>query len=111
MDCIFCKIAAGQIPSKKLVENDEFFSFSDINPQAPVHALIVPKRHVESLAAVDDFALLGRMHEFALRVAKQVGVLGSGFRTVINTGRDGNQTVPHLHLHILGGRAMGWPPG
>lgn len=112
MDCIFCKIAAGQIPSKRLYEDDQVFAFADINPQAPVHALIVPKRHIASLAHAsrEDAPLLGHLHAVAAELAAQQG-LSQGFRTVINIGADGGQTVDHLHVHLLGGRAMHWPPG
>ena len=110
-DCIFCKIAAGQVPVKLVAQDDALLAFPDIDPQAPVHALIIPRRHVESLKTVDDFALVSRMHQMALQVAKQAGIYDSGFRTLINTGLNGVQTVLHLHLHLLGGRAMRWPPG
>ena len=111
MDCIFCKIAAGQIPAKLIAQDEQVIAFPDVNPQGPVHALIIPRQHVDSLKSVADFALLGRMHAMAVEVAKKTGVHDSGFRTLINTGRDANQTVLHLHLHVIGGRAMGWPPG
>lgn len=110
-DCIFCKIAAGKIPAKKIAETDELIAFPDIEPQAPVHALIIPRRHVESLATLDDFSLVARMHELAIRVARETGIYPTGFRTLINTGLNGVQTVLHLHLHLLGGRVMRWPPG
>jgi len=110
-DCIFCKIAAGQVPVRKLAESDELLAFPDIDPQAPVHALIIPKRHVESLETLDDMTLVGRMHDMALQVARGAGIYQSGFRTLINTGLNGVQTVLHLHLHLLGGRVMRWPPG
>ncbi|QNI31205.1 histidine triad nucleotide-binding protein [Alloacidobacterium dinghuense] len=112
MDCIFCKIIAGQIPSKKIYEDDLTYAFMDIDPKAPVHLLIVPRKHIASLAEADasDTALLGHMHA----VAKKIGAehnLSAGYRTVINTGPDGGQTVSHLHMHLLGGRQMHWPPG
>jgi histidine triad (HIT) family protein len=112
MDCIFCKIAAGTIPSKKVYEDDEVYAFSDINPQAPVHTLIIPKVHIASLAeaAAGHRSLLGHMHLTAAGLARSQG-LEKGYRVVINTGPDGGQTVDHLHLHLLGGRAMHWPPG
>lgn len=110
-DCIFCKIASGEMPAKLLAQDDALVAFPDIDPQAPVHALVVPRQHVESLRAVEDFALLARMHQMAVQVAKQAGIHDTGFRTVINTGKNANQTVPHLHLHVLGGRVMRWPPG
>lgn len=104
MDCIFCKIAAGEIPSKKVYEDEEVFAFHDIRPAAPVHFLIVPKAHLESLAHADPehTALLGRMLSLVPRLAAQEGC-ANGFRVVINTGRDGGQEVPHLHIHVLGG--------
>jgi histidine triad (HIT) family protein len=112
MDCLFCKIVNGTIPSKKIYEDEQTFAFLDINPQAPVHALIVPKKHLDSLAAAeaDDDALLGHL----LQVARELAAarkLDDGYRVVINTGALGGQTVDHLHLHVLGGRAMHWPPG
>ena len=112
MECIFCKIVAGAIPSSKVFEDDSTFAFSDINPKAPVHILIVPKKHVASLdhAGSDAGHLLGHLHEVAVGIAKSKG-LANGYRTVINTGADGGQTVDHLHVHLLGGRSMHWPPG
>jgi len=104
-DCIFCKIVEGSIPSKKVYEDDDMLAFHDIQPQAPVHFMIVPKRHVDSLAAVDEShaAVLGRMLAMAGRLAKEQGS-PDGFRTIINTGRIGRQDVYHLHIHILGGK-------
>lgn len=112
MDCLFCKIAAGAIPVQKLFEDDTIMAFADIHPQAPVHVLIIPRKHIDSLAHLSpgDEMLLGRMHAVAKQVAEQQG-LHNGFRTVMNTGDGGGQTVPHLHLHLLGGRPMHWPPG
>ncbi|MFM2057011.1 MAG: hypothetical protein RLY71_1396 [Pseudomonadota bacterium] len=103
-NCIFCKIAAGQIPSKKIYEDEELFAFHDIRPAAPVHFLIIPKLHLPSLAEAgpEHAALLGRMLALAPRLAKELGVT-NGFRTVINTGADGGQEVYHLHLHVMGG--------
>lgn len=111
-DCIFCKIVAGAIPAKRLYEDDEVLVFADVNPQAPVHVLIVPKEHVASLAHTEErhAALLGRLVAAAGKMARSSG-LEKGYRVVVNTGRDGGQTVDHLHVHLLGGRAMGWPPG
>jgi histidine triad (HIT) family protein len=102
--CIFCKIAAGQIPAKKVYEDEELLVFHDIHPWAPVHVLVVPKQHIASLADVgpEHDALLGRMLGLAPRLMKQLGV-ENGFRTVVNTGRDGGQEVHHLHMHVLGG--------
>ena len=112
MDCLFCKIIAGAIPSKKVFEDDLCFAFEDIHPHAPTHVLIVPKKHIASLAQTtsEDQALLGRLLATAAKLAREAG-LSNGYRTVINTGADGGQTVGHLHLHLLGGRPMGWPPG
>ena len=112
MDCIFCKIVAGTVPSKKLYEDDLLYAFPDVNPQAPVHVLIVPKKHMVSLAQTDssDKELLGHLLDAAREIAKEQQ-LGNGYRVVINTGPNGGQTVDHLHLHVLGRRAMHWPPG
>jgi histidine triad (HIT) family protein len=112
MDCLFCKIASGAIPVTKIYEDDTVLAFPDINPQAPTHILLIPKHHFASLAKTSaaDTALLGHLLAAANQVAQQQG-LTNGYRTVINTGADGGQTVEHLHLHILGGRHMSWPPG
>ena len=109
--CIFCRIASGEIPSKMVVNNKEMIAFRDIAPQAPTHILIVPKKHVASLDDLADSDLLGRMMSLAAALARQEGIAKSGYRTVINTGADGGQSVDHLHIHLLGGRKMTWPPG
>lgn len=111
-DCLFCKIASGVIPVTRIYENDHVLAFPDINPQAPTHLLIIPKQHFASLAQTSaaETELLGELLLAANHVAQQQH-LGNGFRTVINTGPDGGQTVEHLHLHLLGGRQMHWPPG
>jgi histidine triad (HIT) family protein len=109
--CIFCKIAQGKIPVKRLAEDADLLAFPDIEPQAPVHVLVIPKKHVPSLHDVQDWSLVGRMHALALKVARDQGIADSGFRVLINTGADGVQTVGHVHLHLLGGRTMRWPPG
>jgi histidine triad (HIT) family protein len=103
-NCIFCKIVAGQIPAKKVFENDELIAFHDIHPWAPVHVLVVPKQHLVSLADVgpEHDALLGRMLGLAPRLMRELGVT-NGFRTLINTGKDGMQEVQHLHMHVMGG--------
>jgi len=103
-DCIFCKIVAGQIPSRKAFEDEELLAFHDIHPSAPVHVLIIPKRHIATLSDVgpQHDALLGRMMALAPRLMKQLGVT-NGFRTVVNTGPDGGQDVYHLHMHVMGG--------
>lgn len=112
MDCIFCKIAAGNIPSKKVFEDERVFAFHDIEPKAPTHILVIPKKHLASLAHAEpgDAELLGHLLAAAARVAREQG-LGQGYRVVISTGPQGGQTVDHLHLHVLGGRQMHWPPG
>lgn len=111
-DCLFCKIAAGDIPSKKVHEDDELVAFHDVNPQAPVHVLLIPRRHIASLSeAVEaDQALLGRLLLTARRLAGELGI-ESGYRLVTNCGRAAGQSVFHVHFHLLGGRAMSWPPG
>lgn len=110
---LFEKIVARQIPANIIAEDDEFIAFLDINPQAPVHVLVVPKRPITRLAEAraEDAALLGKLLLKAQEIAKQLGILQTGFRVVINSGRNGGETVPHLHVHLLGGRQMTWPPG
>jgi len=112
-DCIFCKIASGEIPSKFLYEDDSVVAFNDLDPQAPVHVLIVPKKHYESILDVPEgeSAVVGHMFCVAARLAREQGIAEGGFRLVMNTGKDGGQSVPHLHLHMTGGRAFGWPAG
>ena len=112
-NCLFCRIIAGEIPSKKVYEDDLAFAFHDINPQAPTHVLIVPKKHIASLneASSGDQALLGHLTLVSSRLADQLGVVAGGYRTVINTGAGAGQSVWHIHVHLLGGRVMGWPPG
>ncbi|MBX6359954.1 histidine triad nucleotide-binding protein [Pseudacidobacterium ailaaui] len=112
MDCIFCQIVAGAVPSKKAYEDEQIYAFADIDPRAPVHLLLVPKKHIPSLAQTTeaDASLLGHLQATAARLAQEHG-LDKGYRTVMNTGPEGGQTVSHLHLHLLGGRQMHWPPG
>jgi histidine triad (HIT) family protein len=110
-DCIFCKIASGGVPVKKLAENEHAVAFPDLNPQAPFHALVVPKEHVASLNDVRDPVLIGHLYAMAGQLARENGFDATGYRTVINAGRDGQQTVFHLHLHVIAGRQMTWPPG
>jgi histidine triad (HIT) family protein len=112
-DCLFCKIVAGEIPSDQVHADDEFIAFRDINPQAPVHVLVIPRRHIAALRDLteDDVALTGRLHLAGVRIAAELGLADSGYRFVTNCGQDAAQSVPHLHLHILGGRPLGWPPG
>lgn len=109
-DCLFCRIAEGSIPATIVEETGSSLAFRDINPQAPTHVLIIPRQHVESLNEVDDSQMMGDLVELAQHVAVTEG-LENGWRLVANVGRDGGQTVFHLHLHMLGGRRMGWPPG
>ena len=111
--CLFCKIAAGEIPCDQVHADDDFIAFRDINPQAPVHVLVIPRRHVTALTDLtdEDTDLAGRLQVTGARVASALGLDESGYRFVINCGQDGCQIVPHLHLHILGGRPLGWPPG
>jgi histidine triad (HIT) family protein len=103
-NCIFCKIVAGQIPAKRVYEDDEIIAFHDIHPWAPVHILLIPKRHIDSMVDIGeaDAPLLGRMMAVSPRLMRELGVT-NGFRHVVNTGRDGMQEVPHLHLHVMGG--------
>ena len=108
MDCIFCQIAVGKIPSETLYQDEEVIAFRDINPQAPVHLLIIPKRHISSLAQLTqaESLLVGHMVDVANRLAKEEGISEGGYRLVINCGREGGQLVPHLHMHLLGGRRL-----
>lgn len=112
MDCLFCKIAAGEIPAKVVYQDETVFAFTDINPQAPTHILVLPRKHILSLAqtGAGDEALLGHLLAVSAEIAKKQG-LERGWRTVINSGDEGGQTVDHLHVHVLGGRFMHWPPG
>ena len=112
-DCIFCKIARGELPATRIYENEELFAFHDIAPKAPVHFLVIPKRHIANIMelAPDDAALMGRMLYKAQELARGLGCAEMGARFVINCKSDGGQTVDHLHIHVLGGRAMRWPPG
>jgi len=112
-DCIFCKIVNGDIPAKKVYEDDELLAFHDINPAAPVHCLVIPKKHIPSLLKLEpeDVPLVGRLLNRARELAKDRGCGEKGARFVINAGSDGGQTVDHLHVHVLGGRALVWPPG
>lgn len=112
-DCIFCRIAKGEIPAKTLYTDEQCVAFRDTNPQAPVHILIIPRAHIESLSVVvqSDEAMLGRLIRVAAQVAHDQGLAESGYRTVINSGADAGQSVLHLHVHVLGGRPLSWPPG
>ena len=110
-ECIFCKVAAGEIRAQVVRRGDGMLAFRDVSPQAPTHVLVIPTHHVASLNEVTDEGLLGRLLGFARDVAREVGVAERGYRVVINTNPHGGQTVFHLHLHLLGGRPMEWPPG
>ena len=117
-DCLFCKIAASEIPSTKVFENERLLAFEDISPAAPTHILIIPKEHLDSIQEAGEAhkELIGEIHLVATRIAAERGLAGNGpdrggYRIVNNCGADGGQTVGHLHFHLLGGRAMTWPPG
>lgn len=112
-DCLFCKIVARTIPAALVYEDELVVAFDDINPQAPIHSLVIPRKHFTSIAELQDadVMLLGRLLLAANAVAKKKGIADTGYRFVVNTGVDGGQSVFHLHLHVLGGRQMGWPPG
>ncbi|MFN0072284.1 MAG: histidine triad nucleotide-binding protein [Chloroflexota bacterium] len=113
MSCLFCSIVEGTIPATLVYQDDEILAFRDINPQAPTHVLVIPRVHRATPGELSDAdeALMGRVIRAAAKVAQQEGVAGSGYRLVINSGTDANQTVPHIHVHLLGGRALTWPPG
>lgn len=110
---LFEKIASREIPARIVHETEEFLAFHDVNPQAPIHVLLVPKRVIPRIgeASEADASLLGRMLVASREIASQLGILHSGYRIVINNGADAGESVPHLHIHILGGRPLGWPPG
>jgi histidine triad (HIT) family protein len=112
-DCLFCKIVNREIPASIVYEDERMLAFNDINPQGPTHVLVIPKRHIASLNQLtpDDDATIGEVVRRATAIAKERGVSVSGFRTVFNTNADGGQTVNHIHLHVIGGRRMTWPPG
>ena len=113
MSCLFCRIVAGEIPSKRVYEDDQLLAFEDVKPEAPLHVLVVPKRHIASLNDLQDGddALTGALLRRAAIIAKERGYDASGFRAVVNTNRDAGQTVFHIHLHLLAGRRLAWPPG
>ena len=112
-ECLFCKIVAGEIPSTKVHEDEQFIAFRDINPQAPTHVLIIPRRHIEKLTDLRESSakLIGQMQLLANKIAEQEGIVSGGFRTVFNCGEGAGQSVWHIHMHLLGGRPMTWPPG
>ncbi|CUB02481.1 histidine triad nucleotide-binding protein [Marinomonas fungiae] len=113
MDCLFCKLVNGDIPAKILYQDDDVIAFEDIAPQAPTHFLVIPKRHISTLndLSADDAALVGKLPITAAKIAQQLGIADDGFRVVMNCNEMGGQTVYHIHMHVLGGRAMTWPPG
>ena len=112
-DCLFCKMVSGEIPPDIVYEDDEVLAFNDINPQAPTHVLIIPKKHIATLneASDEDTQVLGRLNIVAAQLAKKLGFDEDGYRVVMNCNADGGQAVYHIHLHLLGGRSMAWPPG
>ena len=110
-DCLFCRIVKKEIPAAIVAENGHCVAFRDVNPQAPTHVLVIPRQHLASLNDVKDATLLGQMQLMAAQIAKTEGLAERGYRTVINTNADAGQTVFHIHLHLLGGRSMKWPPG
>lgn len=111
IDCLFCRIVAKEIPATLVAENADCVAFRDINPQAPVHILVIPRQHIASLNDIQGNDTVGQMHRMAIELAEKEGLSERGYRTVINTNADAGQTVFHLHLHLLGGRRMKWPPG
>lgn len=112
-DCLFCRIAREEIPADMLYQGDRVLAFADVNPQAPVHVLVIPKQHIGSVAQLTarESSLMGEVMLVAQRVARDKGLERTGYRLVVNTGADACQTVPHLHVHVIGGRALAWPPG
>lgn len=112
-DCLFCKIINGDIPCDKVYEDDKVLAFNDIDPQAPVHFLVIPKEHIKSSAEIteENSSIVAHIFEVIAKIAAQKGISEKGFRVVTNCGEDGGQTVGHLHFHILAGRNIGWPPG
>ena len=113
MSCLFCRIIAGELPARMIHQDDTLVAFHDVNPQAPVHVLVVPRRHVATLneLSADDDGLIGAMQRRAAVIARDLGVAARGYRTVFNCNHDAGQSVFHIHLHLLGGRRMHWPPG
>lgn len=113
MDCLFCKIVAGEIPSIKVYEDDKVLAFRDIDPQAPQHIIIIPKEHISSANEIteENSSVVAKIFETAAKIAKEQGFSENGYRIVNNCGEDGGQTVGHIHFHLLAGRNLGWPPG
>ena len=112
VDCLFCRLLRGEVPSRKVYEDDHVFAFEDLNPQGPTHVLIIPKKHITGLkeATVEDAAIVGRCHLAAAQIARERGI-EDGYRTVVNVGPRSGQSVFHLHIHLIGGRVLKWPPG
>ncbi|GAA0181932.1 histidine triad nucleotide-binding protein [Clostridium sediminicola] len=112
-ECIFCKIIDGEIPSKKVYEDERVFAFEDINPEAPIHVLIVPKKHISNINELteEEEKLIGHIFFVSKKIADEYNIKDTGYRVVSNCGKDGGQTVDHLHFHLLGGRNLNWPPG
>jgi histidine triad (HIT) family protein len=113
MSCLFCRIIANELPAKKIFEDDDLIAFHDIHPQAPVHVLVVPRAHISTLNDLGehDDVLIGNMLRRAAAIARDLGIAERGYRTLFNCNRDAGQTVFHIHLHLLGGRSLRWPPG
>ncbi|MEE8638629.1 MAG: histidine triad nucleotide-binding protein [Candidatus Margulisiibacteriota bacterium] len=111
MDCIFCKIIKKEIPSSIIYEDDKVLAFNDISPQAPVHIIVIPKKHVASVAELDDMGVVRDLFSMMKVIAEEKGIAKTGYRIVVNHGKDAGQAVPHLHFHLLGGRPLKWPPG
>lgn len=113
MDCLFCRIVRGEIPSTKVYEDDDLYAFRDIDPKAPTHILLVPKVHHSSVNALDEtsVSVVAKAYMVLKHLAEAEGIAQSGYRIVVNTGKDGGQSVDHLHFHLLGGRSLSWPPG
>lgn len=111
--CVFCRIVSGDIPAKKAYEDESILAFFDVNPAAPVHILVIPKKHIGSVQEIDmaDHRTIYHIFNVINRLAAETGIADSGYRVVVNNGPDGGQSVPHLHFHLLGGRSMSWPPG
>ena len=112
-DCIFCRIVRGEIPAKLVLEDGELVAFHDIDPKAPVHVLVIPRRHIPSVNTLEeaDAALAGRLTLAGARIARELGIAEGGYRLVLNAGADAGQSVDHIHMHVLGGRYLSWPPG
>lgn len=111
MDCIFCKLIDGSIPTEKVYEDGQVFAFKDLDPQAPIHYLFVPKKHIASLNEVDDFSIVSSIYSAIQKIAKKEAFDQKGYRVIVNCGEDGGQSVGHLHFHVMAGRPMTWPAG